>query len=561
MSSNDPDDNRKQDQTIVFVKENKETTATDDDLLSHANNLKKARDNDVPTTTGPETAKSQIDPGMLHISSGVHIDSVNEYTVDDIVDSKREGIDETNQIQELENRRSSQNRLNESLFPRITDEFLDNVEYDDDDDHHADDDKDGKFEADDCRNPELQKNSSNLSSLTRRYARMSTYHLKQNTTSKLPTLHDSVKTEFTDLYYQNASKIFPTTNELREGGHAEDIELGQDGMTENGGNYDSSQREKLRDRWMVNRRIKADLELFKEFVEPHKKELHGSFKMIATYVMLPSLIMAFILFYGFDNPPNGRCGGIAAANTKKEIDAIDPFARRGLQINQLPSANFADPQSILREPMTLSPTFSPTRKPAFAFSDFKKNTTSDSKENANRCDGKSLKEASISWWFLFIGVRQPITFCLAVLMQILFIDFFMSRTRYFPKLIGTELALALGQSKGWPCIVFFWALIDIILMFGRRPFASHWLYYQSFLDLMNSTNPSGDIPNSITYKRVIYLAIGLSTATTLKRTMMANFVGQRVVGKYIYVLVSVSFQKIICRLCPFQSPLSTPMSS
>mmetsp|Transcript_17315 Transcript_17315/g.43217 ORF Transcript_17315/g.43217 Transcript_17315/m.43217 type:complete len:733 (-) Transcript_17315:656-2854(-) len=117
-------------------------------------------------------------------------------------------------------------------------------------------------------------------------------------------------------------------------------------------------------------------------------------------------------------------------------------------------------------------------------------------------------------------------------METIVIDFLMFRTRFFPKFIGTELALAVGQSKGWPCTLFFWAIFDILLLFGRGPHTRHWFFYQNFISLMNATNPSGNIPDQYVYRRIIYFAIGLSVSATLKRTLMANFVGQRVVVNY-----------------------------
>jgi len=110
-------------------------------------------------------------------------------------------------------------------------------------------------------------------------------------------------------------------------------------------------------------------------------------------------------------------------------------------------------------------------------------------------------------------------------MQLIFVDFFTFRTRFVPKLLGTKLALAVGQSKGWPCILFFWGILDMIFLFGERPFARHWLFYQNFVGLMNSTNPSGDIPNNYYYKRIIYFSVVLSVAETLYRMLLANIVG------------------------------------
>ena len=323
-------------------------------------------------------------------------------------------------------------------------------------------------------------------------------------------------------------------------------------------------KKKKHGRWEINKKIgsfrrrrKEDLEFFKEFAEPHKKGLFKQFLNIVTYIMLPSLIMACLLFYGFKNPPNGValeiCKNVTVVAAKDDgfNDLISQDPEGLMSITRSPTKNPTSTPSISRSPSQVptminstnpenskSPTASPTRKPTFVFSD---------KKNATTCVSErgSLKQASISWWFLFIGVRQATTFCLAVVMQLFFVDFLTFRTRFFPKLLGTKLALGVGQSKGWPCILFFWAIVDMIFLFGKNRFARHWLYYQEKIDLMNSTNPSGDVPDNKFYKRIIYFAIALSIAETTKRTIMANFVGQRVVGKSLFVLTSITLHERI----------------
>ncbi|OEU21923.1 hypothetical protein FRACYDRAFT_136035, partial [Fragilariopsis cylindrus CCMP1102] len=214
-----------------------------------------------------------------------------------------------------------------------------------------------------------------------------------------------------------------------------DIETGSDGSSNDGvGENDPSKRKTKKNRGKFVRnfqsfrmRRKVDLDMLKEFVEPHRRSLRLKCFMVVSYVVLPSFLMSCTLFYGLNNPPNE----------------------------------------------------------------------------------KSLEEASVSWWFLFIGVRQVLTFCLSVLLELIIIDFFTFRTRFFPKLLGTKLSLAVGQSKGWPFLLFFWAVFDMIFLYGTRQFSRHWLYYQNTFAMLNSTNPSGNIPDSKFYRRIIYFSLGL----------------------------------------------------
>jgi prepilin signal peptidase PulO-like enzyme (type II secretory pathway) len=128
--------------------------------------------------------------------------------------------------------------------------------------------------------------------------------------------------------------------------------------------------------------------------------------------------------------------------------------------------------------------------------------------------------------------RQVVLLCVAIFLQLLVIDFLTLRTRLFPKLLGTQISLAIAQSKGWPFVLLMWALLDMIFLYGSRRVARHWLFWQKWIQMMNATNPSGNITDSDTYKLIIYISIGLGAAVTVKRTLMGNFVGKRVVGKF-----------------------------
>jgi hypothetical protein len=149
---------------------------------------------------------------------------------------------------------------------------------------------------------------------------------------------------------------------------------------------------------------------------------------------------------------------------------------------------------------------------------------------------KSLAQASASWWFLFLA-RQSTTLGLAGLLQVIVIDFGTLRSRLFPKILGTTISLGVAQSKGWPCILFFWALLDMILIYGSRPFSRHWMHWQTWISLMNPVNPSGNVTENQKYKTTIFVSIGLSVAVTIKRTMIGNFVGKRVVSKCTILFV------------------------
>jgi hypothetical protein len=49
--------------------------------------------------------------------------------------------------------------------------------------------------------------------------------------------------------------------------------------------------------------------------------------------------------------------------------------------------------------------------------------------------------------------------------------------------------LKVVQARGWPFMLFFWSIFNMILLCGSHKFAAHWLFYQDFLDVFNEKNP------------------------------------------------------------------------
>lgn len=81
---------------------------------------------------------------------------------------------------------------------------------------------------------------------------------------------------------------------------------------------------------------------------------------------------------------------------------------------------------------------------------------------------------SVSWWILFIGVRQVITLSLARLLESLLIDFWVIRAKSASRILGPYLSLFIVQAKGWPIRLIFWGLLNFGMLYGDRPFARHW---------------------------------------------------------------------------------------
>jgi hypothetical protein len=56
---------------------------------------------------------------------------------------------------------------------------------------------------------------------------------------------------------------------------------------------------------------------------------------------------------------------------------------------------------------------------------------------------------SVSWWILFLGVRQPIIFELTLVGEVFWVEIFALRSKLFNRAVGPYISLAFIQSRGW----------------------------------------------------------------------------------------------------------------
>jgi hypothetical protein len=152
-------------------------------------------------------------------------------------------------------------------------------------------------------------------------------------------------------------------------------------------------------------------------------------------------------------------------------------------------------------------------------------------DNPPTGNNAASSKASASWWVLFIGVRQVITFFLSLVTQAIVIDFLGLDSKIMLKILGPVLSLLIVQSKGWPFIVSFWAVYDFILLQGDWPLAHHWGYFQTQVGLFNAENPSGNIVDSHWNRVILGTAIGVSTVTAVKRFIIGLYQGRQLFSK------------------------------
>ena len=155
--------------------------------------------------------------------------------------------------------------------------------------------------------------------------------------------------------------------------------------------------------------------------------------------------------------------------------------------------------------------------------------------------GQKIDEhtASVSWWILFVCVRQALTFSMAQFLQVFIIDFLCLNTRFFSTLFGNLVTLLIAQSKGWPFIVFTWGLLDLALLHGTSKFASSWLYWQDYVDVFNEVNPGGKVTSSTWNSRILAIAVCVGVTVAMKRLWMGLFLGKKTYVNYADELTSV----------------------
>ena len=141
------------------------------------------------------------------------------------------------------------------------------------------------------------------------------------------------------------------------------------------------------------------------------------------------------------------------------------------------------------------------------------------------------KGASASYILLFTA-RLTITLSLALAIQFLVIDVVALQTRFFLRTVGPVITLLIVQSKGWPHIVFWWVIANFSMNYGDGAFAHHWAFYQNFVDLFNSTNPSGAITYSDWYRRCLVVGISVSIVVTIKRFLIGLYLGRKQFSHY-----------------------------
>ncbi|KAG7351927.1 mechanosensitive ion channel [Nitzschia inconspicua] len=164
-------------------------------------------------------------------------------------------------------------------------------------------------------------------------------------------------------------------------------------------------------------------------------------------------------------------------------------------------------------------------------------------ECSGRFESRSSSCASSNHWFSMffqqIGIHIFMRLC-----QSLLIEVFASQTRTSSSPMITAVSLVLIQSRRWPFMMFGWGLVNSVL------------HYCNSVFLFGNVSPirgAADLPQ---YRCLIFCSLILSSIVTMKRIIVGNLVGARLVAKF-----SFNLSELMEKLLLFQqlSILSTQM--
>ena len=134
--------------------------------------------------------------------------------------------------------------------------------------------------------------------------------------------------------------------------------------------------------------------------------------------------------------------------------------------------------------------------------------------------------ATLSWWILF-GLRNYMTLQLAYGSEYVIVDVLALRSTVLLGLLGPLPILYIIQAKGWPLVSILWGLWSLALIQNM----DGWLAWTD-IEMFTAENHDGGILSGDTYLEVLASLIVIGVATTIKRTVLALYLGKRIYFHY-----------------------------
>lgn len=218
-------------------------------------------------------------------------------------------------------------------------------------------------------------------------------------------------------------------------------------------------------------KIKREWDQFNNFLKPRQNTAMTTFKYILIYLWTPAIAISALLFHFFDNPRTG---------VNEDLDS------------------------------------------------FGNETTAKSDSPVETLENK----ASVSWWIIFTCVREVFVLMMARGIEAIVVDFLALQTRAILNTFGPVVTLLFVQARGWAFLMTMWGILNFLLVTGDARFNHHWLYWQDWWGLFNEKNPSGDVTNTLWFRRVCTITSLLGVAIAGKRVAVGVYQGRQTFGTW-----------------------------
>jgi hypothetical protein len=150
-------------------------------------------------------------------------------------------------------------------------------------------------------------------------------------------------------------------------------------------------------------------------------------------------------------------------------------------------------------------------------------------------------DTSVSWWILFV-IRSYLTLILAYVTEYLVVDVLATRSPVSVQTFGPLFTLYVMNAKGGPFLLTFWGVWNFVLVHGNSD--EHW-FYSTDIEMLNPANRADGIVDSELYTDILLSMIVAGVATSVKRTILALYLGKRVYIHYKPKLEKVMFDMLL----------------
>jgi len=143
-------------------------------------------------------------------------------------------------------------------------------------------------------------------------------------------------------------------------------------------------------------------------------------------------------------------------------------------------------------------------------------------------------------WYFTLFARFGVTFTLAILIEVLLIDYLFLETNLAVRTIGRFCTLMAVHAKGWPLRIAIWGSLNFVFTIGNQDWRLHWLHNQEHIRVFNNSNPGPKTEEQENLRNIMLSLIILGVVTMFKRAYFAYFLGTK-----RYAMYNLQLKKIM----------------